>query len=328
MSFIFRKKLPNKYNSSQLQLNMIKYNQDNKENEIYISDCNTQRSKTELYNSYLYTDLHKMYTIIKKIYEKQDKATYIVLDKETKAKYLLKIRHNSCVNLFESEIYKILKKNIHKNVISFINYTKFDNYQYYIYEYFEGYNLAELLNKKNKLQENEIKHIILQITNGLKFLHSYDIIHCDLKLDNIIINDNNDVKIIDFDLAIICSDDEGYISNNIFGTMQYIAPESHDLCIYSKNTDIWQLGIILYVLITNKFPFDDTIEIVNSNSNLCRQNIFKHIDYVMLKKIIHEKKYNPLFYDLLYKMLSFDDSKRATVYEIINCINIMEKKLI
>lgn len=337
MSSIFKRKSKNKFNRSQvLQLQKIKtendYNENDNEN-INSSNisCDSESSRilttrcinNEIYNAYETISLFKNFSIIKKIYEKQEKATYIVIDNITQIKYILKIKHYNYVNSFEYEIYKLLKDNPHENIINFIQFYKENNYYYYLYEYFDGINLFDYLKmyKNNVLKYDDIKNILLQITDALIYLHKYNIIHCDLKLDNIIINNDNKLKVIDFDLSIICDKDEGHIFNNIFGTMQYIAPESYDLGIYSKKSDIWQMGVIMYILITKSFPFDYSLELVNSKSNLCRQNIFKHIDLTVPKDIIINNQYNNFLYDILCKMLSFDDSKRISLNEIKSFMN-------
>ena len=257
------------------------------------------------------------YKITKTICEKNNKGTYIIKSHKTNLKYILKIRHKSHENSFEKNICSILKLHQHKNVIQFIDFYKNNEFYYFIYEYFEGTNLLNHIKKKS-LTEQQIKHIIIQLSYAVNFLHSYDIIHCDLKLDNIIINSKNEIKIIDFDLSIISDNENGYIANNIFGTMQYIAPESYDLCIYSKKTDIWQIGIILYILICNEFPHHAELLVVNSYSNLCRQNLFKHIDLSIPYNIIMKNKYDESLYKLLSHMIVFDDVNRITIPEILN----------
>lgn len=272
----------------------------------------------ELKNIFTKSKHGKEYNIIKTINEKHDKGTYIIKSNRN-IKYILKIRHKSHSNSFEKDICNILKFHQHKNIIKFIDFNQEGEFYYFIYGYFEGMNLFEYIKEQKNLPEKQIRNILIQLAYGMKFLHSHDIIHCDLKLDNIIINKRNEIKIIDFDLSIISNNIDGYISDNIFGTMQYIAPESYDLCVYSKKTDVWQIGIILYILITNQFPHQNEITLINSFSNLCRQNLFKHIDFNIPKTIIHEKNFDVSLYLLLESTLSFNDIKRFTIDDIIAC---------
>ncbi|QKF93680.1 serine/threonine-protein kinase [Fadolivirus algeromassiliense] len=265
---------------------------------------------------FLQSELSKLYVIHEIIYEKYNKAAYIVV--RNNKKYVLKIRHNTLGNTYEKTISNILSQNVHPNIIHFTNFYQNDDYYFLIYEYVEGINLYQFINSKDTLDENLIRNIIIQLTNALQFLHSYNIIHCDLKLDNIVITHDLNIKVIDFDLSIICNNSEGYISNSIFGTMQYIAPESYDLSIYSKKTDIWQLGIVLYILITKKFPHEHEITLVNSFSNLCRQNIFKHIDLNIVKTFIFKNKYSDDLFYLVENLLMFDESKRYSINDILN----------
>jgi serine/threonine protein kinase len=313
MNYLFKYKNKNNSKTKSLEFDINLDHSIKKINcEICVIDNNTVR---EIFKT---TKYGKKYNIIKIIYEKLDKATYIIKSNKTHSKYILKIRHNSYNNQFEHDICLILKQNRHKNIIKYVDYQIIGEYYFFVYEYFDGMHLHDYLRKNPILDEYDIRNICKQIADGVAYLHSHNIIHCDLKLDNIIINDNNDIKIIDFDLSIICNKEDGYISDNIFGTMQYIAPESYDLCIYSKKTDIWQFGIILYILITNQFPYQNELTLINSYSNLCRQNLFKHIDFSIPKQIIFDKGYDILLYELLEKMLSFTDSNRYTVAEINN----------
>lgn len=264
---------------------------------------------------FLNSPLSKTFKIIECIYERYNKGTYIVTNNDMK--YILKIRHNTLGNGFEKDIVNILHNYSHPNIIKHHCFFQDDEYYFMIYEYIEGTNLFEYIKTKKNIPEDDIKNIMIQLTNAIQFLHSHNIIHCDLKLDNIIITKDQTIKVIDYDLSIICTNNEGYISSSIFGTMQYIAPESYDLCIYSKKTDIWQLGIILYILITQKFPHDCEITLVNSYSNLCRQNIFKHIDLSIAKEIILKNNYDINLFHLLENMLTFDESKRINIDDIL-----------
>jgi len=292
---------------STIKLSNISFNNNYCVRTFTESDC----IKNILLKDHHFNTKYKIHDII---YEKVQKATYIIVDFNNN-KYFLKIKHNSISNFYEKQIYNLLKTNKHKNVMEYIDYCEVDDYYYYIYEYIDGVNLSNYL-LNNKMNEIMIKHIFDQMVCAVKHIHHLNIIHCDLKLDNIVITKTKDIKLIDFDLSVISVND--YMSDQVFGTLNYIAPESYDLCVYSKKSDVWSMGIILYVLITKKFPNNTDLVIINSHSNLSRRNCFKHLNFHKLKKIIKRNGYNYKFYTLLEKMLSFEDSKRITVDEIIN----------
>jgi serine/threonine-protein kinase CHEK2 len=185
-----------------------------------------------------------------------------------------------------------------------------------IYTYFDGCTLSRYI-KQQKLDISSLSIIFKKIVLGVKYLHDNDIIHCDLKLQNIMIDDDLNIKIIDFDFSKITKD--LYISDSVFGTDEYIAPESHDLCIYSKKSDIWNLGILLYYLIVEKFPYgDDHVTIYNSYEHLYRRNKFKHLDMDKLLNTIEQKNLSYSLYDLISKLLVFKDTDRFTIDDILN----------
>ena len=271
------------------------------------------------------------YKVIEPIYEKVDRGAYIILDTETDKKYVLKIKNDIGT---DHEVYNLLMNNKHQNVISYEKMTlpclcddisgtnplltsNTNQTHCYIYEYCEGINLAKFVSRSVFLSNDEIKHIFTQIVNATMHIHSLGIIHCDLKLENIIIDKDHNIKVIDFDLSIICNDCKDYVTNTIFGTMQYIAPESYDLCIYSRKSDVWCIGVILYVLITKKFPNGSELTVVNSYNNLRRRNIFKHIDFTYLTEIVEKYNYDKQFIETIKRMLLFEDTKRISVDEII-----------
>nr|QBK88749.1 MAG: CAMK family serine/threonine kinase [Mimivirus LCMiAC01] len=270
---------------------------------------------------------------MKILYERVNRIAYIVKSKKDNNKYLVKIKSLNKPNNDEIKIYELLSKIANRAnqkpmpdeeslpkanhcIIKFIEHVTCKYFQYFVYEYFDGKTLNEyILDNYNKIGEDDIKKIFMKIVNAVNFLHSNNIIHCDLKLDNILINDKQDIKIIDFDLSKICKDE--YLSENIFGTMQYIAPESYDLCIYSKKSDIWSLGIILYIFITKKFPYNSDFPIVNSHDNMYRRNRFKHSDLHKMKEKIKESNYSENVVKLISMMLTFEDNKRIIMDDIL-----------
>lgn len=302
------------YNSKKIQLNLIgtpreiKNNMGNNNKNLEFASSS---SRIKIL-SYLNSDskFNKKYSILKPISERRNKSIFIIQKNKSDKKYILKLQTNSD-STSEKIIFNILKNNKNPYIISCREYHEAENYYYFIYDYFDGTTLSDYC--QGLLLEPEIKLILNQIIQGIKFLHKLNIIHADLKLENILIK-NLEIKIIDFDLSILCDNPEGIISKNLFGTCNYIAPESYDLYIYSKKSDIWTIGIILYYLITNKFPVNN-INTRNSD-NFGRYNQYKHIDFDLPKNIIKKNKYNPEILILLKSLLEFEDSHRPDIQKI------------
>lgn len=123
-------------------------------------------------------------------------------------------------------------------------------------EYVGKTSLHSYLRSKNgrRLEESEARRVYLQICKGMSYCHSKNIVHRDLKLENILIDDDNNVKIIDFGFSISITPDK---TLNIFcGTPSYMAPEIVSKRNYKgQATDVWALGILLYALLCGHFPF-------------------------------------------------------------------------
>lgn len=252
------------------------------------------------------------YTIIKDIYTKPDKAVFIV--KKNNKKYLLKAKKHCFSMVNEKNVYKKLHNNHNEFVLDFIDFYDCSQYFYFVYEYIDGTDLRDYANT-HTLTDSDIQIIFKQILQGVKYIHNNNIIHCDLKLENIMITKQKQIKIIDFDLSKVSTNDGEYTADGIFGTMQYIAPESYDLQIYSRKTDVWSLGIILCVLKTKCLPFTSshTLSCHNSYSNLYRRNEFKHLNMTEINKITNER-----IKSLILKMLEFKDYERYSVSDVLN----------
>lgn len=267
---------------------------------------------------------------IKPIYEKIDRGLYIV--KYNSSKYVLKVKQKKDQTAFEKHIYKILKLNNNENIIEIMDYDNSSDYCYCLYKYFKGDNLMNYLSK-NSLSIQLILSIMLNITKTLKYLHLLNVIHCDLKLDNIIINKSNNIKIIDYELSIYCKNENGLIYDYIIGTTGYIAPETYNCKIYSKKTDIWQLGVIFYLLITKEFPIPLDYPLMDDYI-YCREDIHRHINFDIFDKSIDKyfKKYNDfdantkICKTLIRNMLEYNDTHRYSSDEILdNLMNLSIK---
>ena len=197
---------------------------------------------------------------------------------------------------------KILKKMRHRNIVHLYNDINTEKLIYLIMEYVKGKELLAYINEKNKLNENESCYYFQQIISGIEYLEKLKIVHRDIKLENIIIEDNKNIKILDFGLSNF------YQKNNILysscGSLCYASPEMVEGKKYSGScVDIWPSGIVLFAMLCGYLPFTDSNE----------QKLFK--------KIVEGKLYFPHYLseqakDLLNKVLTKDPLKRITINKI------------
>lgn len=117
--------------------------------------------------------------------------------------------------------------------------------------------MSEMLKRRKKLTEPEVRFYILQLTSALAYLHDAQIIHRDLKLGNIFLDSNMRVKVGDFGLATKLAYPEEK-KRTVCGTPNYIAPEILAHSGHSFEVDIWSTGIIIYTLLVGRPPYETT----------------------------------------------------------------------
>ena len=208
---------------------------------------------------------------------------------------------------------EILKKLNHPDIVRIIEFYNTESSYYIINEYCKHGELFAQINKH--FSETQIAVMFRQILSGLAYLHSNNIIHRDLKLENILINDIEKshetkedlffLKIIDFGTAKIF--DKNKYPRAIVGSIYYIAPEVL-FKKYGKECDMWSAGVILYMFIVGRPPFDgktnreimDKIKLGKYSTNDKRWN-----------KASNEVK------DLINKLLVIEPNKRLTAFEAL-----------
>ena len=153
---------------------------------------------------------------------------------------------------------EVLKMCQHPNIIKLIDLFENADYYFIVLEYMEGKDLFDYLKKRNfEIGEARAKKIALEMALALQYLHSYGIVHRDIKLENVMMsNDTNSAssKLVDFGLSKIIGPTEK--ANEPFGTMGYVAPEVLKKDPYSFTCDLWSLGCIIYALLSGSLPFD------------------------------------------------------------------------
>lgn len=175
-----------------------------------------------------------------------------------------KTNHNSSTHqIIKDEIF-IQKSLEHPRVVKIKFYGEDQNNVYIIEELCENHSLRDLIRTRKYLTEIEVQSYMFQIIQGLKYIHSNNIIHLDLKPGNIFLDEKLGIKIGDFGLNIQtrkCS--ERFFTFR--GTLGYAAPEviKPEKKGYSYEADIWSLGIIMYNLLTGDIPFYNEEDTVN-----------------------------------------------------------------
>eukprot|EP00826_Nyctotherus_ovalis_P030707 TRINITY_DN2451_c0_g1_i10.p1 TRINITY_DN2451_c0_g1~~TRINITY_DN2451_c0_g1_i10.p1 ORF type:complete len:468 (-),score=156.94 TRINITY_DN2451_c0_g1_i10:465-1868(-) len=165
------------------------------------------------------------------------------------------------LDLAKREI-EILKVCQHPNIIQLFDSFENPEYIYIVIELLPGGDLYEYLDKRNfRVSENRARDITHSLATALYYLHSYGIVHRDIKLDNILMTDNSDqseAKLVDFGLSKMIGPKES--CTEPFGTFGYAAPEVLRGKPYDKAIDIWSLGVVLYILLTGRAPFEEGSE--------------------------------------------------------------------
>lgn len=151
----------------------------------------------------------------------------------------------------------MLRRVKHENILTFYGAcTKHQKYRAIVTEYMPGGDLYEFLHKQNDVLDLLlILRIAMSISKGMECLHHHNIIHRDLKTANILMGDNHVVKIADFGVARVGSQ-EGQMTAET-GTYRWMAPEIINHKPYDHKADVFSFAIVLWELITLKVPYDN-----------------------------------------------------------------------
>ncbi|XP_043979397.1 mitogen-activated protein kinase 14B isoform X1 [Gambusia affinis] len=231
---------------------------------------------------------------------------------------------------------RLLKHMKHENVIGLLDVfspaTSLEEFNdVYLVTHLMGADLNNIV-KCQKLTDDHVQFLIYQILRGLKYIHSADIIHRDLKPSNLAVNEDCELKILDFGLARHTDDEmTGYVA-----TRWYRAPEIMlNWMHYNMTVDIWSVGCIMAELLTGRtlFPGTDHIDqlklimmLVGTPGPELLMKISSDSARNYINSLPHMPKRNfadvflganPLAVDLLEKMLVLDTDKRITASEAL-----------
>jgi serine/threonine protein kinase/tetratricopeptide (TPR) repeat protein len=142
----------------------------------------------------------------------------------------------------------------HPNICTIYNAEEFDGTQFIVMEYMEGKSLAKNL-KRGSFKPVTVIEYALQISSALKEAHARGIIHRDIKSDNIMITQDDRVKVMDFGLAKLKGSAKVTQTGKMVGTVTNMSPEQVRGEPADERSDIWSLGIVLYQMLTGELPY-------------------------------------------------------------------------
>ena len=217
---------------------------------------------------------------------------------------------------------KLMKKLNHQNITKILETFEDDQFFFIIMEYINGGNLFSYVKKRKRINEKLAKSIFKQIILGIKHLQSRLIVHRDIKLENILIDKDNNIKLCDFGIGIIL-DSKDQILRNHCGTPMYIAPEillsNREVGYKGFPVDIWSAGITLYIMLTGRVPFNADDEYKNDFNLEIKKDKYQNLIYEIIHKPPKEATNISIeAKDLLDRLLTKDPNKRITCDEILD----------
>lgn len=143
----------------------------------------------------------------------------------------------------------------HPNIVNIYDVGDEDHLLYMVMEYVDGMTLKEYIHRFSPLPIQDVVDIMKQITSAIHHAHEHNIIHRDIKPQNILIDQNGQVKVTDFGIAIALSSTALTQTNSILGSVHYLSPEQARGGLATKKSDIYSLGIVFFELLTGRLPF-------------------------------------------------------------------------
>ena len=208
---------------------------------------------------------------------------------------------------FRQEV-KIMQMLDHPNIIKCYDFFEEEKYFYLVEEFVDGGELYDRIAAKHVYNEREARDLINILLSTIAYCHNKDIVHRDLKLENLLLaheGDDAEIKVADWGFATLCESDS---LTQVCGSLDYIAPEILQREKYGKAVDMWSVGVVTYMLLGGRPPFqaaDETVSVWK----------IKHCEYEFDKA--HWWDVSDEAKDLISHMLVHDSSKRFTAQQAL-----------
>lgn len=179
------------------------------------------------------------------------------------------------INVYRDIEYLISKENNNNNLLCYCMEKKITkSHILLIFDYYKKGDLFEFLDKKKYFCESKVKNYILQMLLAIFELNNRGYVHMDIKLENFLIKNDNRIILTDFGSAKEINNDDKKLSliNGFVGTLHYISPEII-LGYYSNKSDLWSIGVCMYLLLTGHFLYNNIEEHLASKKKIEIYNI-------------------------------------------------------
>ncbi len=199
---------------------------------------------------------------------------------------------------------------VHNNIVSVYDVGETDGLSYMVMELVDGITLKEYIREKGALPWQEACDYAIQIAQGISEAHSNNIIHCDIKPQNIIMTEDKTVKVTDFGIAKAVSSGTTVVSSgDAMGSVHYISPEQARGGFTDPRSDIYSMGIVMYEMLAGRVPFDGDsavgiamkhLEETPTSVKCINIDVPQDLDYIVMKAISKERNDR---YDSVHEML-------------------------
>lgn len=267
---------------------------------------------------------------------------HIAKQRSTGAYYVLKIMSKRQIkeeDMVEQMLLEItLQSELdHPNVLKVRDYFEDDRSIYIVMDYMMKGDMCDMLDEYDMLDEEEARTYVRDIARGLKYLHDNHVVHRDIKLENMLVDDSNTIKIADFGLAaktnVVLTEQEikrrkrrGMEEDEmtvVCGTTDYMAPEMLKELKYNEKIDVWALGIIMHELLVGDVPYDSekfkkfTRKGKKTNRKKDKRQEKQYIKHMLAAKFSFPDYLSADAKDLLAKMLEKDPAKRWSAAQVL-----------
>ena len=195
-------------------------------------------------------------------------SVYRAHDRQLERNVALKVLHERLgaddehVSRFRHEARAVAQLS-HPNVVTVIDRFEEGGRQYIVFEYVDGENLKQLLDRTGPLPVRRALEIALAVADGLAYAHEHGVVHRDVKPQNVLLSRDGEIKVTDFGIARSLDAESGLtLTGTVLGTSSYLSPEQASGLRVTPAADVYSLGVVLYELLAGEVPFPGGNQVV------------------------------------------------------------------